>query len=176
MIRSTLGFGALTALFLCGCGGSADDPQIPPQGRENVERWLSAGYYKSWAKEPAVHDSRSPSPHGKNRIFSNSLLSTAGAGEYPVGAAGVKELYDATGATVVGYAVEVHTKAGKTGDTWYWYERVPLDHPAPHDSQGVVADSDGGSGPALTICVGCHKDTGIDAGHSGHDFVYTQVK
>ena len=31
-------------------------------------------------------------------------------------------------------------------------------------------------GPAADICVGCHMATGIDADHSGHDYVYTQVK
>ena len=77
---------------------------------------------------------------------------------------------------IVGYALYVHVKAGKTGDTWYWYEKVPLTSMAPHDANGVVADGTGGSGTAMSICVGCHSATGSDAGHSGHDFVYTQVK
>lgn len=66
--------------------------------------------------------------------------------------------------------------AGAAGDTWYWYERVPLNSPAPHDGKGVVADGTGGSGPAKDIFVGCHQGARSDAQHSGHDFVYTQVK
>jgi hypothetical protein len=168
---------ALSSVIGCGTAGVVMDPQTPPtSGRVDIEAWLSAGLYKTWKSEAAVHASRSPSPHGQNRIFSNTLLSTAGAGEYPVGAASVKELYNDAGTQLNGYAVFLHTKAGKTGDTWYFYERVPLDHPAPHDTYGVVADGAGGSGPANTICVGCHQAAGSDAAHSGHDFVYTQVK
>lgn len=73
-------------------------------------------------------------------------------------------------------AVYRHIKAGTTGDTWFWYEKVPLDSAAPHDAKGVVAFGDGSSGPAKDICVGCHAAAGSDAMHSGHDFVYTQVK
>jgi hypothetical protein len=156
--------------------GGGGEEQTPPQGREAVEAWLAAGHYKQWACEAAVHGPIMISPHGPQRICSNDVLSAHGDGEYPVGSAGVKELYDEAGANIVGYAVYLHTKAGTTGDTWYWYERVPLDHPAPHDDNGVVADGDGGSGPAMSICVGCHSATGIDADHPGHDFVYTQIK
>lgn len=126
--------------------------------------------------EPASHEARSPSPHGKNRICSNTLLSGNGAGEYPVNAASVKELFADDGTTIVGYAVARHTSAGAADTAWYWYERVPADHPAPHDANGVVADGPGDMGPAKTICVGCHTAAGSDAQHSGHDFVYTQVR
>ena len=155
----------------------ADEKQNPPTtGRVDVEAWLAKGLYKSWHCEAAQHDARSPSPHGKNRICSNDKTSANAGGEYAVDSAGVKELYDDTGMNVVGYAVYRHVTAGKTGDTWYWYERVPANSPAPHDANGVVADGTGGSGPAKAICVGCHSATGSDAMHSGHDFVYTQVK
>jgi len=170
---------ALVAFFAIACGGPgpAGNDQTPPStGRQAIEDWLTKGSYKKWKCETAAHASRSPSPHGMNRICSNDLLSAASTGEYPVDASGVKELFDATGANIVGYAVYRHVKAGKTGDTWYWYERVPLDSRAPHDANGVVADATGETGPANTICVGCHQAAGSDAGHSGHDFVYTQVK
>jgi len=61
------------------------------------------------------------------------------------------------------------------GKNWYWYERVPLDSPAPHDAKGVVADGVGTSGPALDICVGCHTAAGRDDTHTvmkSSDFVY----
>ncbi len=51
-------------------------PQTPPSsGRVDLEVWLTAGHYRSWHCEPAPHASRSPSPHGVNRICSNDLLS-----------------------------------------------------------------------------------------------------
>lgn len=168
---------SLSALVACG-GNPAMDPQLPPTtGRADIEAWIAAGHYKAWHCESAAHAARSPSPHGQNRICTNNALSgNTGTGEYAVGAAAVKELFDDTGKTIVGYAVEVHTAAGNTGDTWYWYERVPQSSAAPHDSNGVVADGSGSSGPALNICVGCHQAAGSDANHPGHHFVYTQVK
>jgi hypothetical protein len=157
--------------------GTQADPQNPPTtGRLDVEAWLATGAYKTWHCEASPHANRSPSPHGMNRICSNTLSSAHGAGEYPVNAANVKELWDAAASKIVGYAVERHTRAGTTGDSWYWYERVPADSAAPHDTNGVVADGFGGSGTALSICVGCHMAAGSDAAHFGHDFVYTQVQ
>ncbi len=153
-------------------GGSGGDPQIPPQGADAVEAWLAEGHYKSWKNQPAVVDPISISPHGKQRIYTNEVHSghNGNATEYPVNAAAVKELYDAAGTTVVGYAVYLHTSVGTTGANWYWYERVPLDSPVMHDDNGVVAD-----GSDVALCVGCHSAAGQDAEHPGHDFVYTQL-
>lgn len=172
---------ALALLPGCGDDGSGDDSgeeetQIPPTNGAEMRTWLAAGHYKDWACEAAPHEARSPSPHGWNRICSNDAVSSHGDGEYPVGAAGVKELYDDGGKNIVGYAVYRHIKAGTTGDTWYWYEQVPDSSMAPHDANGIVADGNGGSGPSKDICVSCHQATGVDAAHSGHDYVYTQVK
>lgn len=150
------------------------DAQTPPQGATAVEAWLAEGHYTKWKAQPGVVDPISISPHGKQRIFINDLLAGHGAGEYPVGTAAVKELYDEAGANIIGHAVYLHTKAGTTGDTWYWFEKVPLDSPVPHDDNGIVADGDGSKGPAMTICVDCHSAAGIDAEHPGHDFVYSQ--
>ena len=107
-VRTLLSVLSLSALVACG-GSPAMDPQLPPTtGRTDVEAWLTAGFYKSWSCEPTSHAKRSPSPHDQNRICSNAALSGfAGTGEYPVGAAGVKELFDDTGKTIVGYAVAV---------------------------------------------------------------------
>jgi mono/diheme cytochrome c family protein len=148
-----------------------------------VEAWLATGDYKKWSCEPAVHAARSPSPHGFNRICSNTLISTnaTGTGAWPEGASAVKELYNAvTDTTPVGYAVYLKTEASSAaGANWYWYERVPLTSAAPHDSAGVVADGLGSSGPAQTICVACHGAAGSDAAHTpstgGRDEVYTPV-
>ena len=158
-----------------GGSGGVGTAETPPMGHDAVTAWLTEGKYKAWSCEAAPHDARSPSPHGSNRICSNSLLSGAGAGDYPVGAAAVKELLGGDG-KVAGYAVSLHLKAGSAGDAWYWYARVPLDSPAPHDARGVVADGLGDTGPAKAICVGCHAGAGSDAMHFGHDMVYTQVR
>jgi hypothetical protein len=166
-----------------GTGGTGGDAQTPPQGRSAVEAWLADGAYKAWAAEPAVHESRSPSPHGFNRIYSNELLAAnvAGTAAWPRGAAGVKELFaSATATTPIGYAVYLKLADDSAdGANWYWYERVPLDSEAPHDANGVVADGAGGSGPARDICVGCHAAAGADAAHTptpgGRDQVYTPV-
>jgi hypothetical protein len=165
-----------------GTGGSTAS-QKPPQGADAVEAWLAMGDYKTWHCEPAVHASRSPSPHGFNRICSNDALAAdaMGTGVWAKGSAAVKELYNAaTDTTPVGYAVYLKTAADSAaGANWYWYERVPLTSMAPHDAKGVVADGLGASEPAQTICVGCHAAAGSDAAHTptpgGRDEVYTPV-
>ncbi|HEY0137209.1 MAG TPA: hypothetical protein VGB85_24165 [Nannocystis sp.] len=160
-------------------GGGEDETSVPPTaGHDAIQAWLMAGHYKSWKCETGVQDPISISPHGKQRICSNPILSAhTEATEYPVDSAAVKELYDEAGTTIVGYAVYRHIKAGTGGDSWYWYEQLPLDHPAmPDPETGVIADGPGDSGNSLKICVGCHQATGSDAMHPGHDFVYEQIK
>lgn len=171
MTRAKRILAGLSFLAFAGCGSSGDnctlsdkgDAQTPAECHNNVEAWLAGASYLKWHCEPMPpHDARSPSPHGKNRICSNDKLSgSTGTGEYPVDSGAVKELYESGGTNIVGYAVYRHIKAGTTGDTWYWYERTA----------NVVAD-----GAGVALCVGCHQAAGKDAQHSGHDFVYTQVK
>jgi hypothetical protein len=158
-------------------------PQTPPTDGADVRAWLDAGYYKSWHCEPAPHASRSPSPHNMNRICSNDLTSSfdGGAGERPEGSAGVKELYDATGTNIRGYAV--YLKGAMTsngGANWYWYESDPTVPASIRDSKDVLADGWGGSGAGpKALCVACHMAAGSDAAHTpspgGSDEVYTQV-
>ncbi|HEV3191756.1 MAG TPA: hypothetical protein VGY54_14700, partial [Polyangiaceae bacterium] len=152
-------------------------------GASLVEAWLAAGSYKQWQSEPDIHAARSPSPHGFDRVYSNSVISmnAAGTGAWPVGAAAVKELYAAvTDTTPVGYAVYLKTQADSAaGANWYFYERVPLSSGVPHDANGVVADGLGATGTANSICVACHAAAGSDAAHTpsigGRDEVYTAV-
>lgn len=186
---TTTGSGGSTGSTTAGTGGATTgtgggaSAQTPPEGADAVEAWLAKGDYKSWSCEAAVHASRDPSPHGFNRICSNDLISAnaTGTGNWPKGAAAVKELYAAVGdGTPVGYAVYLKKDADSAdGANWYWYERVPLDSTAPHDAKGVVADGTGDSGPAKNICVGCHLAAGSDAAHTpsagGRDEVYTPV-
>jgi hypothetical protein len=201
-IRPPLLFIALGCAVVTACSSSSNSPstsmssdasvtmpgtpQTPPTGGSNVEAWIAEGYYKQWNCESAVHASRSPSVHNFNRICSNDVIaSNAGStAPWPEGAAAVKELYQAiSDTTPVGYAVYLKTAADSaSGANWYFYERVPttgLQSAAPHDTNGVVADGFGTSGPPLTICVSCHGAAGSDAAHTpspgGHDFVYTPV-
>jgi hypothetical protein len=170
----------LVIMTAAACGGddgssSTGDDQTPPTGRAAVEAWLGDGAYKSWAAEAAVHASRSPSPHGFNRIFSNDVLAAnaSGTGAWPKGVAAVKELYaTATDTAPIGYAVYLKLEADSAaGANWYWYER---------DASGVVADGTGGSGAARDICVGCHAGAGTDPAHTpspgARDQVYTPVR
>lgn len=166
-----------------GESGSGGNAQTPPQGRVNVEAWLAKGDYEAWHCETNVHEARSPSPHGFNRICSNDLVASnaTGTDPWPAGAALVKELYaSADDSEPVGYAVSLKLEADSAdGANWYWYERVPTESDAPHDENGVVADGVGSEGAAKTICVGCHAGAGSDAAHTptpgGRDQVYTPV-
>lgn len=146
-------------------GGSADmakltdgmsvDPQRPPTtSAKDLEDWLATGAYKAWACEKDAHPARPGSAHAANRICSNDSLSNSASGEYPVGAASVKELFNGAGA-LIGYAVGVRLKTGATDDAWFWYERVG----------GSVY----GPGAGVAICANCHKN-------APRDYIYTQVK
>lgn len=172
-LRSGLVVG-FVPLALAACGGGADSTQVPPQGEAQVKSWLATGDYKEWHCEAAEHDARSPSPHGVNRICSNDALSATAAGaNYPADSAAVKELWDKQGGKVMGYAVYLKLKDDSAGGAnWYYYEDNPMLNPP----GGIVADGVGTSGNPKTVCVACHAAAGMDAMHSGHDFVYTQVK
>ncbi len=170
-----------------GSGGGNAMQEPPTTGAADVEAWLALGYYKQWHCEAASHEARSPSPHGINRICNNMLVQSQplDGGEYPVGAANVKELYTTDGGTeIIGYAVEVHISAGTNTSNWYWYEKNPsLGAPAKYGEAGLVADGVGpNEGVAGTvtdmICTSCHEAAGSDAAHNttnSHDFVYTHI-
>lgn len=151
---------ALVLISACSDSGPAtvgdpvDDPQVPPQGSDDLTTWISAGYYQDWTCEGAPHAPRAPSPHGMNRICSNdSLAASTGEGPYPAGAAAVKEIYDSAGSISL-YAVYRKVTDGDGGATWYWFEGTKDD----------VAANGVGDG----VCVGCHS-------HAPRDFVFTQV-
>jgi hypothetical protein len=159
-------------------GGQALDPngdeQTPPTtSAEDLEAWLEAGDYKSWACETAEHPQRKVSPHGSNRVCSNDVAAAFGGSaseERPIGTASVKELYD-DNASLVGYAVAVKVgERSNGGANWFWYERI---------GDQVPANGLGSSGIPKSVCVGCHVDAGSDADHDvggSSDFVYLQVQ
>jgi hypothetical protein len=158
-----------------GSAPAPDPTEVPPStGYADVDAWLAQGFYKSWRCETAPHDFGRPSPHGQARLCSNAATSAQGAGEFPVGAASVLELYDTGGTNLVGHAVDVHTGAGKDGVDWYWFERDTALPDA--GAGGLVADGKGGTTGTLEndFCVACHSQAGI--GYVGHDYVFAQVK
>jgi cytochrome c553 len=173
---SATGGGGGGAAAAGGAGGAAvGTAQLPPEGGAAVEAWLTTGAYKQWHCESAAHAARSPSPHGFNRICSNDAIASnaTGTAAWPAGAAAVKELYDSATATApTGYAVYKKKQADSAaGANWYWYERLA--------GGAVVADGTGDTGPAMSICVGCHAAAGSDTAHTpsvgGRDQVYTPV-
>jgi hypothetical protein len=132
-------------------GDDLADPQLPARGTGDARAWLAAGHYQSWRCEAAPHAGRPPSPHGRNRICNNDAL-RPGAGDFPVGAAAVKEIYD--GSAIVGFAIARKLVAGASGDGWYWYEATP---------DKVYANSEGAAN-----CTACHAG-------AARDFVFTVV-
>lgn len=165
----------LAALVLGACaaapqesGGRAGDSdaaseQSPPEGHAALEAWLSTGAYQRWTSEPAAHAARAGSAHSVNRIYVNDILASAvGAGDWPEGAAAVKELYASTEASEPnGFAVARKARSDSAaGANWYWYEII--------DGR-VVADGFGSSGPAKTICVSCHVG-------APRDQIFTELK
>ncbi|MEP7122179.1 MAG: hypothetical protein ABJE95_14765 [Byssovorax sp.] len=158
-----------------GSGMIASNAQTPPQGGVmTMKTWLATGDYKKWHCEAAEHASKSPSPHGFNRICSNDKVAGAGAmGVFPVGAAAVKELWDKMGGAIIGYAVYVKTEVDSSGGAnWYWYE----DNPTIAAPVGpIVADGFGTTGQPKDICVGCHSHADSMFAATARDFVFTQV-
>ena len=138
-----------------GTGSVTAPANVPPtNSAASLEAWLATGEYKSWVCEATTHPARAGSGHTRNRICSNPTLSSAtGTGEYPIGAAGVKELIDGAGA-ITGYAVYVKKQPG-AGEGWFWYERV--------------GSSTYANGLGVSLCVGCHSG-------APRDSVFTHVK
>lgn len=133
-------------------GDDPSDPELPARGTADMPTWLAAGYYRAWHCEPAAHDARAPSPHGRNRICNNAALHAAtGTGAFPAGAASVKEIFDGD---VMAYAVTRKLADGAGGDAWYWYEA---------NADRVYANGRGTPG-----CTGCH-------GGAARDYVFTVV-
>jgi hypothetical protein len=143
------------ALQDAGADAATASAQLPPIGSAmELEQWLATGAYKQWACEKDPHAARAGSAHTANRICSNDLLSGSASGEFPVGAASVKELFDG-GGQIVGYAVGVRTKTGAVDSAWFWYERVNTTTYA--------------NGAGVPLCANCHRG-------APRDYIFTQVR
>lgn len=125
---------------------SGPDPEVPPTTAAELELWLTAELYATWAAESAVHAGAGPH-FGPVRTFINAPLATslaAGNVAHPVGSSAVKELYGDDDTFVSGYAVMVKVAADSAGgDGWYWYELY---------NGSTFADSTGNAS-----CTGCHS-------------------
>jgi hypothetical protein len=129
-------------------GDPTGDPELPPRGEADIEPWLRAGHYLMWRCEPVPVNVRLGSPHRpQTRTCSNQLARSPGAGELPIGAASVKEMYDDRGA-IMGYGVSRKVETGGA-DGWYWYERLRNRNP---NADGMGDGS----------CPGCHVDATRD--------------
>lgn len=176
MIRRTMAGCALAALLGIGCGNNVpEDPQqLPPiTSTDDINNWLTQAYYKRWSCEPAFRPALGEtgiSPHGMSRTCSNNLLSSSSdVGEYPVGAASVKELADSNG-NLRGYSISRHILAGTRAATWFWFER---------NIQGVVVAAGTGERTPQDVCSNCHakaSDVELTGIEGGHDYVFLQVQ
>jgi hypothetical protein len=121
-------------------------PQEPPRGQASIEAWLAEGHYRSWRCESAIFNPRLNGAHGRHRVCSNDALLASTSGNYPVGAASVKELFFGPSDEPNGWAVGLKVAAGTGQYSWYWYERV-----GKLPTLRANADSVGDR-----VCAGCH--------------------
>ncbi|HEX2670132.1 MAG TPA: hypothetical protein VHM25_04630 [Polyangiaceae bacterium] len=142
-----------------------DQADLPPIGAIRAQAWLYQKAYADWTCEDEPSDKTFGAAaihvHGRNRICSNARLATAqmNGGQWPAGAAAVKELYEPGDAgAMTGALLYLKVAAdSQGGDGWYWYA-------------GAEAE---GFGEAA--CTGCHSVAGSDEAHAGAgDFVYAR--
>jgi hypothetical protein len=154
-------FSMVLVVYMAGCGKKESSQsmkdlkgsigEISDISKDGILAFLRDGKYKEWRAESAVHDSKGP--HGKVRSYYNPKLAEAIEAEaetFPIGSISVKELYNADGKTLVGYALEAKNSDLPHGKGWLWYEGFA---PEFHQYYGL----------GLTTCVSCHK--------GGKDFV-----
>jgi hypothetical protein len=167
-----------TAIAACETAGSegegegeeeGDPDDIPPVGAAELEPWIESGHYLGWDCEDAPHEPRGSSPHPINRICNNPLLANSTAGDaIPVGAASVKEYYDALDGDIILYAVSLKVAEGGAADadSMYWF--------AGDLAEAPVADGLGNSGGVpQTACFDCHAKA-IEEG--GQEQFFTIVR
>lgn len=143
------------------------DSETPPTSTEAAMReWIAQGTYPAWACEKNVGGPDPGSPHRWSRGCNNAKLAKHKSNdEYPVGASAVRDLYDDAKMAVTGHVVGLHVRAGKTADTWFWYE----------EKAGVVTVHGLGTKglPASEKCDSCHTAAG--SGYEGHDYIFRPV-
>jgi hypothetical protein len=127
---------------------------VVPVKPADLQAWLIAGHYRSWAHESKPHESAGPHGDAVKTFVSPSLRASlqAGGAPHPEGAAAVKELYNAAGKHT-GWAVSVKVKADSaSGKGWYWYEVLSTAPGAKPAYEGVGKE----------LCRDCHTERGSD--------------
>jgi hypothetical protein len=141
----------LLAVLALAAPAAAADPSLPPTRTRPLERWLEAGEWRStWVPEPAAHPSLGAHGRSVRTWYSPALVEDLAAGRVPFrrGAAIVKELFDPTGTTLLGFAVmrKVRARSGARGTGWFFWETAD---PRPFRGRG------------LPVCASCHA-RGVD--------------
>jgi hypothetical protein len=148
-------------------GAAVFDAQTPPTDPATLEAWLDEGFYQDWACEPEPNTKTEGAAaihvHGDaTRVCTNILLAASALnseGEFPVGAASVKEVYDERGALSARVVSVKTAPESDGGEGWFWY---------------AAPDT---AGHGLAACTGCHAAAAVDADHPGAgDFVYFRVQ
>ena len=149
-------------LLACAGGGDGGDDvdagfqfDVPIESA-TLFTYLQENGYRAFSSETSVHTSSSAGAHGMVRTYVNPTLDESlrdQNAEHPKGSASVKELYDAEGREVTGWAVMVKTESQSSGGQgWYWYEVTSAT-----DSSNPVADGNG-----VALCTDCHGVGGAD--------------
>jgi hypothetical protein len=136
-------------------GGGLENDRAPADS-SLIKAWLQSAVYTEWKCQLEPHSAVGVSPHGRNRICQNELvtdaLEGAASGPFPAGATLVKEIYE--GDTLSGLAVEVRANDGPGEDAWFFYE--------------LLGSSEIANGIGESPCVGCHDG-------APRDFVWSTV-
>jgi hypothetical protein len=127
---------------------------VVPVAPADLQAWLGAGHYRSWAHESKPHETSGPHGDAVKTFISPSLRASLqkGGAPHPEGAAAVKELYDGAGKHT-GWAVSVKVAAeSASGKGWYWYEVLSTAPGAKPAYEGVGKE----------LCRDCHTERGSD--------------
>jgi len=138
---------ALVSLMVaCGSADFVAPPEPPSDDPEALHDWLSAGSYEPWQAESAVL----PGLNGAGRrVFLNEAIDPAGS---PVGAAGVRELYDGVDGPQIGWSVLIKVDDSEDAlQNWYFYETFNLEVRTEHAIAGRGA-------PGCGFCHGSAPD------------------
>jgi len=130
----------LVLALLTGCGGAIEPPAPVPTEPAELHGFLAAGEYQAWRSEPDLKPGLNSTMH---RVF---LREDAAIDGSPVGAAAVRELWDADGAEQLAWSAVVKVDPGEGPESWFFYETYDFDDREAHLVAEVAANG----------CASCH--------------------